>query len=150
MLIKFRQLIPYSEKHTGGGKHCCWQLNHDSSRTWIIRMKHTQLRPRRRSIAGGCSRRPAVAPHQARRVADRRSATDSRPWTACLSAVVERRQGQTAASGGDVLRRFYRLEICRVRLIRMIQEHCSSRVSMDMYGACQQEKGDPPRNESPF
>ena len=74
----------------------------------IIRIARTRLRPkRRRALLEDASRRPAVAPHQARRVADRKSATDSRPWTACLSAVVERRQGRRAASGSDALRRFY-------------------------------------------
>ena len=38
-----------------------------------------------------------------------------------VPAVVERRQGRRAASGSDVLRRFYPLIICRVRFIRMIQ-----------------------------
>ncbi len=132
MLIKFRYLIQYSGKHKRGARHCCWQPHHDLSRTRIVRMKRTHLRPRRReALLEDASRRPAVAPHQARRVADRRSATDSRPWTACLSAVVERRQGRRAASGGDVLRRFYPLKIRRVRFIRMIQRHCSSRVSFD-------------------
>ncbi|BDD87771.1 hypothetical protein DPPLL_21360 [Desulfofustis limnaeus] len=42
---------------------------------------------RRRALLENASRRPVGTPQKARRVADRTSATDSRPWMACLSAV---------------------------------------------------------------
>ncbi len=53
----------------------------------------------------GASRRPVGKAHKARRVADTMSATDSRPGTACLSAVFYRLLGRRAAAGIDDLRR---------------------------------------------
>ena len=66
---------------------------------------------RRRALLEDASRRPAAKRHQARRVADRMSATDSRPWTACLSAAVQRWSGRRAAAGSDALRRFSRFNV---------------------------------------
>ena len=87
---------------------------------WIIRMKRTHLRPkRRRAVLEDASRRPAVAPHQARRVGQEvrnwqqamdglsvsRGRTATRPqgsiWKRCASPVPPPQNLQSALNPDD-------------------------------------------------